>query len=428
VINDPCNSPTPFFWGAICKGWRELAWSTPELWTRLAFTLNDFKKSRHMDAFVSEWLDRSGGLPLTLKIHHVTYVPYTLASGIHDPVIAALNRHSGRWYDVNFKLPSHCFHLLCGTSRPKNLCNLAISNSSMTGKIRPIYPRFRMNTRPSPMKFEISRFLLENLAWDISWDKLVNLNLKHTCLAGVLQVIRDAPLLEICSLTFIRLPTDGFPTPKTIIRHPQLRTLELLSIENEVFTMLINSMELPSLESWQVSSAAMPVDTMISFLKRSDCGLKTLGLKHDQWRHNAPMLSVEDFETLLQALPHIQHLSIDCLRYVFPSVMDHILEQMSTSPPALHPSNNAGLLSDLQSLDINGRDLTVWECIPLIFGWPHRASLSLKIKVDKININDEVSGELVQLVDQGTKLSIHSDHGRHDYLQIFRDRATVEST
>lgn len=116
VINEPKGSPTPFLFGAICKGWRELAWSTPELWTRIAFTFNDFKNSKNMDALISEWLDRSCGLPLTLKFYYVTYVSYT--SELHQPVIDALNRHSERWYDVDFNLPSHCFHLLYGTSHP----------------------------------------------------------------------------------------------------------------------------------------------------------------------------------------------------------------------------------------------------------------------------------------------------------------------
>ena len=287
-----------------------------------------------------------------------------------------------------------------------------ISNSYPIGYIRPIYPRFRMNTTPSPRTFKTSSFLLENLAWDIAWDTLVNLNLKRTCLDGILQVIRDAPLLEICSLTFVYPPTGGFSTPQTIIHHPRLRTFELLSINNEVFTMLITSMELQSLKSWQVSSAAMPVDIMISFLKRSDSGLKMLGLRRDQWRHNVPMPVVEDFERLLQALPH---LSVDCPRYKFSSVMEHVLpvEQMSTSPPAFQSGNNAGFLSDLQGLEINDGNLTAWGSIPLTFGWKF---LSLKINVDEININNEVSGELVQLLDQGIKLSIHSD--RQDYLQI----------
>ena len=98
-----------------------------------------------------------------------------------------------------------------------------------------------MITRPSPVKLALS-ISIENV--DVGWENLVNLELNCTPLNGVLQVIRDALLLEICTLVYSSLPIAGVPTSKTIIRHPQLRTLRFVSMRNDIFTTLIDSLEI----------------------------------------------------------------------------------------------------------------------------------------------------------------------------------------
>lgn len=83
--------PTPFLLGAVCRGWRQLARSTPRLWSTLDFNLTD-----SMDALphlVADWLERSGGLPLTLKVYYSDrgsdllkkrYIPSTPSTSIRD--------------------------------------------------------------------------------------------------------------------------------------------------------------------------------------------------------------------------------------------------------------------------------------------------------------------------------------------------------
>ena len=287
-----------------------------------------------------------------------------------------------------------------------------------------------MNTRPSPMKFKVTGFLLKGV--DIAYNKLVHLNLQNTSLEEVLQIIRDAPLLEICYLSMVSRPIDGFHVPQTIIRLPYLQTFNLSLIkETEVFHKLINSLELPSMESWSVdlmgSSVGQVDEEMISFLKRFGCSLKTLCIRQDR----APAPAVEDFERFLQAAPSLQHLRVDC-----PSspLMDSILERISTSPPqpTLQTGRAVGFLSDLQSLEltlIGSQFKNAWACIPLIFRWPHRKILNLDIRVTmySVTIGDDVLGELAQLVDQGIKLRIYDILEQQDYLLTFREGATVES-
>ena len=173
---------------------------------------------------------------------------------------------------------------------------------------------------------------------------------------------------------------------------------------HQIFQKLINSLELPSLESWSVESVESEesvVDIMTSLLKRSGCSLKTLTIEQDR----AP--AVEDFERFLQAAPYLRHVRILSYDSTMP-MMDNILERISE--PTLPPTqigHTSGFLSNLQSLQLSGHELSAWACIPLIFRLPHRKLLRLDIIMHLVTIGDDVLGELAQLVDQGIKLNIY---------------------
>ena len=395
--------PTPFLLGAVCRGWRQLAWSTPELWTSLAFSFSDSMDSVKIPHLVADWLERSGSLPLTLK------VSYPFDSMDSDdlvefkPIMDTLDQHSGRWYEINFALPSEW---LCDSSPPKNF----LRSLSISYAWRGIgYPGFKMNTRPSPMYVTVHGIPLNTV--HIAWDNLVHLSLHCPTSDGVLQVIRDAPLLEICSLSLISPPNHVSP-PDTIIRHSHLRTLELSWIATAVFTELTNSLELPPLETWTVRSTKNIIGAdAISFLKRSGSGLKTFNL----WQRPVP--TVEDFERFLQAASHLQRLSVGTRSNPFSLVMDRILERISVSPPS---ACAAIFLPDLQILRLSGSVLNGWVYIPLIFRWPHRKLLSLDVQMRSIEIGDEISRTLVQLVDEGIDLRIFNSADEEDYISRCR--------
>jgi hypothetical protein len=397
--------PTPFLLGAICRGWRQLARSTPELWTRLAFSLSGFVEPIKILHLVTDWLERSGSLPLRLKVSYrpADVMPnsnFPIARVGFIPIMDILNQHSERWCEINFSIPSEWF---CGSSPPKNLRKLSVSTPDKWRRIKDT--RFKMNTKPSPMYVTVHGIPLN--AVNIALDNLVHLDLLNTNFDGVLQVIRDAPLLEICSLSALSPNSPSIPS-ETIIRHSHIRTLELSWIDTAIFTELINSLELPSLESWEVSSAGNIIAAdAISFLKRSASGLKRLNL----WQHEAP--TVEDFESFLQAASHLQRLSVMGSSDTFPLVMDHILERISVSPPC-------GFLPDLQSLQLIGPALNAWVCIPLIFRWPHRKVLTLDMEMESIEIRDEISRTLLQLVAEGIDLRISNSAVQEDYIWRFR--------
>jgi len=170
-----------------------------------------------------------------------------------------------------------------------------------------------MNTAPSPMKVSIYGFHLDNI--NVSWDNLVDLELNYITLDGVMKVLRQAPLLETCSLTDILAPADGFPTTLgTINRHPKIQTLFVSWTDTEIFTELLDWLVLPSLEWCELYAYCgdkdrLPLGTVVSFINRSGCSLELLDLWYTGLKpsgdEQAPMS--EDMERLLRTVPHLRH-------------------------------------------------------------------------------------------------------------------------
>ena len=58
----------PLSLGAICSYWREIAWSTPTLWSSLVVRVSNKHDPQTINSITQEWLARSGQLPLSIYI------------------------------------------------------------------------------------------------------------------------------------------------------------------------------------------------------------------------------------------------------------------------------------------------------------------------------------------------------------------------
>ena len=140
--------PTPFLLGSVSRRWRQLTRSTPQLWSTLSFTLDKQTGIETLPQIqvVSDWLQLSGSLPLAFYIF-ISSRRKTKPDA-YGPVIDALNQHSGRWHTAVLHLPTPLFNRFCGTSPPRNLCDLRLIDSPNNSSA--ISPTFRMNSPPSP--------------------------------------------------------------------------------------------------------------------------------------------------------------------------------------------------------------------------------------------------------------------------------------
>ena len=120
--------PTQFLLGSVSRRWRQVARSTPQLWSTISFTLVKEKTNTLPPLrFINDWLQLSGSLPLNL------WIIEDAASNFYwetcPPVVDVLNQHSGRWHKVVFHLDKQYLSHFHGTTSPSNLYDLEIINN-----------------------------------------------------------------------------------------------------------------------------------------------------------------------------------------------------------------------------------------------------------------------------------------------------------
>jgi F-box-like len=92
----------PLSLGAICSYWRDIAWSTPALWSSLVARVTGKHDPQIVTGIAHEWLSRSGQLPLSIrvcsKLYHDEHKAFSALAEI-------INQYSTRWSDLDLYIP-----------------------------------------------------------------------------------------------------------------------------------------------------------------------------------------------------------------------------------------------------------------------------------------------------------------------------------
>jgi len=387
--------------GAVCQKWRRLAWATPELWTSLCLIL-DGKPNHDLPQLVTEWLERSASLPLTIR-----YVDcWGLTSD--DEIIAILNKHSARWHDMHFELLAPQLHRLNGSSQENFLRRLVLHHPFSWIHARPSdFLPFSMKSKPSPVDLTLTRIGPRYV--DIMWNNLTAASVNNLGLDECLELIRRAPLLETLTLQAIKPSNDDFPIPDTRIVHPHLLSLELLEIwEETVLTGILDSLCLPSLEQWTHDRSPFPFNNMTLFGCLSSC-LKQFKIGIEE----------VNYHQLTRFLSRLSSVECLCTTLLFSrSDQDELLDLLCAS------AQSSLFLPRLQSLEFIW-DSSPCKSLPQIFAISHWQSLRVKVDTQRgwsdVQVDVETVKLLLELVDRGYDLSIVR-HGKFDLLQEFKEK------
>jgi len=418
--------------GAVCQKWRQLAWTTPDLWDTIYLTIRPSMKrslAESLPDLLHEWLSRSGIRPLTFFFRYFEssdesdFVPYhdeysdesTLESAT-DLVIEVINLHSGRWRNLHLDVgAADISDRFCGSAQPNQLFGLELQVSD---EITPTQ-KFAMKTKPFPTQLTLVNFSPTSI--DIGWDNITHVNASDVSTSECLQLLRLAPALEYCVLDPLDDPTLSF---NTTILQLRLRSLSFLYGGRA----LLEAIKVPFLEKWtqECHGGSLPVITMVSLLERSGCYLKILKLEG--------VLLSTNFRVLLQAIPSLEHLRIHVLQdWSHDGEIDDILTRIFRSPSStsaipLEESTRELFLPRLLSMECIGgnRDFTLfsWDDIPQLYRQGHRRSLTLKSVAYPSHISDETASQLLNLVDEGVDLQIldKATEVGGDFLENFRKR------
>jgi len=343
----PVAPSTLLFLGAVCVPWRNVAWTTPRLWTTVAFKISGINNNlMTLLDLVKQWLQRAGReLPLFIKV---------ICRDSHRslPFIKLLKEYRHRWQKMDFRCDApYVLELLLRKDTDTYTSNLKVVH--FTGHLTEDHagPVALDLTADSPE--EIYGFV------PLSWIKTQWHALRSICLMNplpvdhLLHVLSDAPALTYCNVNLDFIEEINVEVRPLV--HNKLRDLRLrLHIDPEddgseqtvILEELLSNLASPSLtklsvtfdEELNVNFDATYADTLMDFLARSKCSLKT-------FKQHGVIFSSEHEENQLLAVlittPTLEHLKITTdIRESDKSISNHFLERLSvqTGDPDLLPN------------------------------------------------------------------------------------------
>ena len=426
IFDYPSCTQEAFLWalklGAVCRKWRELAWATPNLWETLSITVIPSTLrtlARSWPGLISEWLGRSGVLPLTITFRRDGFSSNDEEEEEFDDatnrIIEVINSHSSRWRHLSLKVDADIPERFSGSMDPNQLFLLELA---VYGR-RSLTQNFMMKSKPFPTHLTLDNFSPTSI--DIGWDNIIHATLSNISANECVEVLRRAPAVEYFTASDFIRPSDNSPVNVDALVHPRIRSLHLSNKSSKILDMI----KIPALKEWThfQESRHLPVDAMVSLIKRSGCYLKILNLQY------IPVRS-ENLPSLFQAMPSLERLKIQfrSSSQNVNDVLDDILLRIFRSPPdkstiPANPSRET-FLPCLQFM--NCKTQFSWDRVPQLYRQGHRHSLTLKAPANRSQTSDETAMELLKLVDEGAKFVISDDLEGGDFLTNFRKRMGSE--
>ena len=150
----------PLSLGAICSYWRDIAWSTPSLWSSMVLRVPNTHDSHILTGIAMKWLARSGHLPLSIRIFS-RFKNKTL-SRLAD----VINQYSTRWSNLDLYIPDCYFQHFHATDNHAAILKSIRFHCSENA----IDLNFQPLNCPRLERAHLSYFLLDGT--NIQWDNL----------------------------------------------------------------------------------------------------------------------------------------------------------------------------------------------------------------------------------------------------------------
>lgn len=413
-------SSGPLLLGAVCRSWRHIAWTTPEIWTtiRLLLGRRHGEYKRHLE-IAQDWLDRAGpALPLSVVVSWPFHDEANLRRwDTDDALIALVNRYSNRWVDVEIQGPSWAVALLSGNF------DGAPNLSSLT-----IYPRhgqdfrFKMlggKVRPKNVSIRWGSFQWLNVDWRWTTDVSAEFSVDEC-----VELLRCAPRLRSCRFS-IGKDSEAFRLPNQPIVHEALQSLELVFNQKggNGISQFLNSFSFPFLNDLKFGPRLeLSWDLVIALLKRSSCQLTSLEIQAQC-----------DYDVLLAILLNCPSLRKLRTTDSHPELFALLTATFESSAQELE----GPFLPNLESINIwpyrDTLDKFFWERVLAIFGLPvpspgfHRRPLNrLEINrfwhpnqgISSIGIDRRVAWRISQLECDGFVVRMKDWNNKYDLLDL----------
>ena len=290
----------PLSLGAICSYWRNVAWSTPSLWSSLVVLNPSEYNSHRFTGIAQDWLARSGQLPLSIRILSTFYNRTVLA------LVDIINQYSIRWSDLDLYIPDHYYQHFRATDNHAPLLKsirfycTANANAATARKLK-----FQLKC-PRLERATLSYCQMGEI--NIQWDNLTHLTLYAMSIIDSFLILRKTPRLVFCRASGFCSHDSEQSIGAPVIT--SLRSLQLQHTTNIAAEKFLDNLIAPDLEEFNLPLYYIPsIEVVISFLRRSICSLRSLSMVFSI----LPQYHFEDFTNLLQSMHSLTTLSISSI-------------------------------------------------------------------------------------------------------------------
>ncbi|KAF7293064.1 F-box domain-containing protein [Mycena indigotica] len=266
---------------SVCKQWRNVVWSTCEMWTRVTVHCGRVKSASEA---LQTWLPRSGGLPVDFSI--------ILVDETADAVWDVLVKHSAQWRHVD---------LCTADSVTLSLANAAstlpfFETLWLTGDVAMEDGEHISAPNWHALKINVP-FVLYQLALPLAQITSLELNGQSSC--GILEMLALMPELTSLVLCVVETEREQEPTVSSCF----LSQLKSLHYNTALPVAILAGLHPPLLS--HLSFVDLPSFTPIGeLIARCGCSIRSLSVQNSSrnplqamtWFKGLPTLQTLDFQ------------------------------------------------------------------------------------------------------------------------------------
>ncbi|KAL1744112.1 hypothetical protein HDZ31DRAFT_82919 [Schizophyllum fasciatum] len=283
----------------VCRRWRQIAHSTPSLWTTVRVSIDTLEELAHSAeetaAILSSYLDRSRPLPLSLVIMSEDAFP--------DYILLPLLASCERWHDLFL------------FTHPDDLPRLSVIRGRLPllRSLKIIPTRVGAPLVSAPVMFELAPSLTIatlgghalDLHFALPWAQLREFEANYTASADVLPLLSLMPGLVTLKLGLE--PTDHTPVDARSwgVTHSGVYALTLNVADGNLEAGdIANHLTLPALTDLEVECPVVErIDSTRELIARSQCTLEALTLV-------ITFHCLGTMESLLELTPQLRMLTV----------------------------------------------------------------------------------------------------------------------
>jgi hypothetical protein len=399
----------PLIFGAVCRDWRQIAFSNPTLWSAMAINISSSQAIFESQTSVArEWLARSGQRPLSIRIvWKSNSYPVSLLFA------TVIKNESSRWHTFHLSIPHQFYHFFGGSTLSAPILESLQfhSNELQQAELNP--KLFVLRDCPSLREIRMTNVYAYLII--VPMDSVTRIYGNGIPFMESRKILRRTPSLVHCELMDVpRSARDRNNLLSTNLKH-----LTVKIVTNDPYFFFAD-LAAPCLESLRFetnedcNTLHRIADPLRQFLIRSGCSLETFELVDAQF-------SLDSMLSLLEVMPTLKNLTVSTPEKGGKVILEVLARVIASQGQLIRQ----GFLPMLETLTFDGHSFRsnkvpyispIDPSIPYYTSQRSLCSVTFTFHGDVENLPEEAITFLLALKDYGITLKVCTGDG-DDLLQ-----------